>query len=96
MKGTPAGQKDRPEETRGQRGWGRWGRGRVSGRGEDAASPRVGWPELTSGAEGARLGGGGANKSTSWEGILCGAGGGEGSVRSVKGFKLERGAKGSV
>ena len=40
--------------------------------------------------------GGGANKSTSWEGILCGAGGGEGSVRSVKGFKLERGAKGSV
>ena len=56
MKGTPAGQKDRPEETRGQRGCGRWGRGRVSGRGEDAASPRVGWPELTSGAEGARLG----------------------------------------
>ena len=41
-------------------------------------------------------GGGGANKSTSWEGILCGAGGAEGSVRSVKGLKLERGAKGSV
>ena len=40
--------------------------------------------------------GGGANKSTSWEGILCGAGGAEGSVRSAKGFKLERGAKGSV
>ena len=55
MKGTPAGQKNWSEETRGQWGW-EGGGGRVSGQGEDAASPRVGGPELTSGAERARLG----------------------------------------
>lgn len=37
------GQKDRPEETRGQRGW--EGGGSQDGRGR-GLSPRVGWPEL--------------------------------------------------
>ena len=93
-KGTPAGQKNWSEETRGQWGWEGWGAGLRTGRRRGLSESGVTGADLR-GREG-EAGGGGANKSTSWEGILCGAGGAEGSVRSVKGLKLERGVKGSV
>lgn len=74
------------------------GAGRVgglkTGRGRGLSESGVAGADLR-GREGeARAGS--ASKSTSWERILCGAGGAEGSVRSVKGCKPERGAKGSV
>lgn len=83
MKGTPAGQKNRPEETRGQWGW-EGGGGLRTGRRRSLSENGVTGADLR-GREG-EAGGGGANKSTSWEGILCGCRRGRGVSEVSEGF----------